>query len=173
MTARHVSLAFAALLAASSPRLAAADQEGTRSRDRGIFYAALAATGAGLTTWLVAGTRVQAAESDLEELGPELAAEQEYGDGYYTDMCDAADPSTGPVADEVQATCRRGDRWVTVARVGQVVTFGSAVVAAVFAYRAFRSPACDQKPVPPPRSAWRAQPIATPTAVGLGLDVEF
>jgi len=172
----HRRLAASAALVLLASTTARADSGDTRSRDRTVFYAALAFTGAGLASWFYAGSRVRAAENDLDDIGPAVGEEQGYvdptGDGMIADVCALAEDGSGPASQEANDICRRGNRWQTVARVSQVVTLGSAVVSAIFAYRAFRSPdSADQ--APPPRAAWRAQPIASPNAVGLGVDVAF
>lgn len=172
MTARRSLLATTALLMCLSTSARADREEDSRARDRGIFYAALAVTGAGLAGWVFAGTRVGAAEDDLDELGPAVAAEHDFQGEEVADICALADDGGGPASAEAASTCTRGRRWTTIANVSGWVTLGSAAVAGVFAYRAFRAKDGEQK-APPGRAAWRAQPIATPTAVGVGLDVEF
>ena len=174
MTARRRLLAMTALLLAlpAGAARAGGDQD-TRARDRAVFYAALAVTGAGLATWTVAGFRVQSAEEDLQTISPEVAVEQDYPGDRYDDVCATLDADDGPASQEAMSTCRRGKRWQRIGNASMVVAIGSAAVAAVFGYRAFRSSDADQPAAAPARSAWRAQPIATPTAVGLGVDFDF
>lgn len=174
MTARRWLPALTALgLVVSSGSARGEEDDDSRARDRTIFYAALATTGAGLVTWTVAGLKVQSAEDDLEELSPQVAVEQAYPGDRYSDVCATLDPSDGPASAEAASTCQSGKRWQTIGTVSAFMTIGSAAVTAVFAYRAFRSSDSDQPAAAPPRQAWRAQPIATPTAIGLGVDVAF
>lgn len=177
MTDRRRLLGLIAVLVTLPASSARADDDSTRARDRNVFYAALGVTGAGLVTWVYAGSRVVGAQNDIEKLGPEVAYEQGYtdpdGDGRIADVCALAEGGDGFASQEATSTCKSGKRWQRVGNAAAFVTLGSAVVTAVFAYRAFRSSDADQPAAAPARSAWRAQPIATPTAVGLGVDVDF
>lgn len=174
MSARRSLFILTALLVALGPGRARADGDAdTRARDRTVFFAALAVTGAGVAGWVFAGTRVSAAEDDLDALGPEVGAEQDLQADRFDDICAAADADDGPASAEAISTCRRGKRWTRIANASGLVAIGSAAVATIFAYRAFRATDRDDRAAPPPRSAWRAIPIATPTAVGLGVDAEF